>query len=836
MSDLRTARRLDVERLTARCDPGTLPFESTRDIHPLEAVFGQERAVRAIEFSLGMNALGYNLYASGPDGYGKATIVEAFLRQRAAHMPTPPDWVYVYNFNNPDRPVAIQLPAGQGRLFAEVVERAVNDAADELRRVFESDAYARDRQEIGRGLDTERSQLLDHLRVQAQERGFALQMTPAGITSSAIVDGRPLTDEEFQQLPEDERHRIEEAAKELEQVVSDAMLQMRSLERGAQDRLRQLDDQTALASVRASLSDLIERWGHVEEARLFLNDVSEDMVKERDRLRASAGQQQQMLPNMPSPQQVRENLLHRYEVNVFITRRPESGAPVVVERHPTYYNVIGRVEYTGQFGTMVTNHRMIKAGSLALANGGFMILRLRDLLQNPPAYNGLKRALATGTLTIENLTETLGLMPTSGLRPEPLPLDTKVAITGESELFSALFRFDPDFRELFRVKADFERDFPRTQENILGLASVTRAQCDHGGMRCVSAEAMARLIEHSSRMAEDQRRLSANIGSFTDLVRQAEFWAEHDGAALIERRHVERALDELEFRSSLLRDRIQMLIDDGTIFIDTEGEAVGQINALSIFDLGDTVFGRPSRITCVTSAGRGTIVNVEREADMAGRIHNKGFMILRGFLADRFGQDKALSLHASLTFEQLYGDIDGDSASSTELYAILSALAEIPIRQSIAVTGSVNQRGEVQPIGGATHKIEGFYEVCRARGLDGTQGVMIPEANVANVVLQPEVARAVENGTFHVWSVETIEQGIEILTGIPAGVRGEDGRYPEGSVFRRVEDRLDAYYHALEQHREAGAVEPPRAAPVEPPAPPPPGTPPGAPPPPPIQV
>jgi predicted ATP-dependent protease len=465
-----------------------------------------------------------------------------------------------------------------------------------------------------------------------------------------------------------------------------------------------------------------------------------------------------------------------------------------------------------------------------------MVLRLRDLLQNPPAYDGLKRALATGTIAIENLTETLGLVPTSGLRPEPMPLRTKVAITGEAALFSALFRVDPDFRELFRVKADFEPDFPRTQENILGLASVTRAQCDNGGMRCVSAEAMARLIEHSSRMAEDQRRLSANIGSFTDLVRQAEFWADHDDSPLIEARHVERALDELEYRSSLLRDRIQMLIDDGTIFIDTEGEAIGQINALSVFDLGDTVFGRPSRITCITAAGRGTIVNVEREADMAGRIHNKGFMILRGLLSDRFGQDKALSLHASLTFEQLYGDIDGDSASSTEVYAILSALAEVPIRQSIAVTGSVNQRGEIQPIGGATHKIEGFYEVCRARGLDGTQGVMIPEPNIDNVVLKPDVARAIEDGKFHVWAVNTIEEGIEILTGVPAGVRGEDGSYPEGSVFRRVEDRLDAYYHALEQHREAGAIDQPRMTMPQLPPTQPPGTPPGAPPPPPIQV
>ncbi|MGE0134145.1 MAG: Lon protease family protein [Dehalococcoidia bacterium] len=833
MTDLRTTRRVEIERLTARCDPADLPFHSTQDIHPLDAVFGQERAVRAIEFALGLDALGYNLYASGPEGIGKATIVEAFLRQRALSLPTPPDWVYVYNFQDNDRPVGISLPPGEGRAFAEATDRAVHLAADELQRVFDSDTYARQRQEIGRELDARRTTLLDDLRGQAERKGFALSMTPSGITSAPLINGKPLTDEEYEALPQEQKDGIQEGARQLEEIVGDAMLSMRSLERAAQDQLQRLDAEVATGAVAAHLSDLVQRWGENPEVRRFLIDVSSDLVHEQERLRAQAAP---MMPGAPSPQQAREAILARYEVNVFVSRDPNAGAPVVVERHPTYYNLIGRIEYFGQFGTMTTNHRMIKPGSLALASGGFMILRVRDVLQNPNAYDGLKRALAAGAIAIETLPETLGLVATSGLRPEAMPLKTKVALTGDAALFSALYRLDPDFRELFRVKADFEPDFPRDRENMLGLASVTRAQCDSGGMRCVSASGMARLIEHSSRLAEDQRRLSANIGAFTDLVRQSEFWAAQDGSAMIEAKHVERALEELEYRSSLLRDRIQMMIDNGTLFIDTAGEAVGQINALSVYDLGDTVFGRPSRITCVTAAGRGTIVNVEREADMAGRIHNKGFMILRGFLADRFGQENALSLHASLTFEQLYGDIDGDSASSTEVYAILSALSGVPISQSIAVTGSVNQRGEIQPIGGATHKIEGFYEVCRARGLDGTQGVMIPAANVPNVVLRPEVAAAIEQGQFHVWSVETIEQGIEILTGVAAGTRDGDGRYPEGTVFRRVEDRLDAYYHALERHRDAGLIEQPRFTAPEAPEPQPPGTPPEPPPPPPIQV
>ncbi len=749
-------------------------------------------------------------------------------------MPPPPDWIYVYNFDNPDRPIGIELPAGQGRAFADAVQRGVGDASEEIQHVFDSDTYARQRQEIGRGLDAQRQELLEQLRGEAQGRGFALQMTPGGVSSAPLVDGKPLSDEDFDRLSQEEQERIQEAAKQLEQVVGDAMLRMRSLERQAQDQVQQLDQRVVRSTVDTIFADLVATWGHGEESKRFLEGVAVDLVKERERFRGPV-QAQPAFTNAPSPQQARDALLQRYEVNVFITRDPDAGAPVIVERHPTYYNLIGRIEYMGQFGTMVTSHRMIKPGSLALANGGFLILRLRELLQNPPAYDGLKRALATGTIAVENLTETLGLVPTSGLRPEPMPLTTKVAITGDSALFSALFRVDPDFRELFRVKADFEPDFPRNQENILGLASVTRAQCDSGGMRCVSAGAMARLVEHSSRMAEDQRRLSANIGAFTDLIRQAEFWADQESAEYIEARHVERALEELEYRSSLLSDRIQMMIDDGSIFIDTEGATIGQINALSVYDLGDTVFGRPSRITCITAAGRGTIMNIERQAEMAGRVHNKGFMILQGYLADRFGQDKVLSMHASLTFEQLYGDIDGDSASSTEIYALLSALARLPIDQGIAVTGSVNQYGEVQPIGGATHKIEGFYEVCRARGLNGKQGVMIPASNVENVVLRPDVARAISDGSFHVWAVRSIEHGIELLTGVPAGVRGEDGRYPEGSVFRLVEDRLAAYSHALD-HRDAAVVEAPRPAATETPQPQPPGTPPPPPPPPPIQV
>ena len=833
MSDARDGFRVDAEALTGRCDPADLPFETTNDLPALQAIIGQERAVRAIEFALGMGSSGYNLYASGPDGHGKSTIVESFLRRRAEQMPAPPDWIYVHNFSDPDRPIGIQLPAGQGRVFADAVRGAVESASRDLSQAFDSDSYARQRAQFGQRLEQQRSGLLEQLSARAREMAFNIQLTPQGVSSTPLIDGQPISDEVLAALPQEQREQISAASRQLESVVQDAMLEVRRLEREAQEQLSSLDEQVASFAIEHLFQPLTEQHAENRELVQFLEAVRDDIRRERDRFREQAQQPPAALLGQP-PQQGPN--LRPYEVNVLISNDPQGGAPLITEQHPTYYNLLGRVEYVGQMGTMVTDHTMIKAGSLALASGGFLVLRLRDLIQNAAAYEGLKRALSAGQVAVENLGESLGLVPTTALRPEPAPLDVKVVIVGDAALHGYLFRTDPDFRELFRVKADFEVDFERTSENILGLASLVRSQCEQGALNCFTKEAVGRLVEHSSRMVEDQRRLSANMGAFTDLIRQANFWAVHDGATIITPQHVDRALEESEYRSSLARDRIQQMIEDGTVFIDTEDAKVGQINALSVYDMGDITFGRPSRITCVTSPGRGTIVNVERETNMAGRIHNKGFMILRGFMVDRFGQDKAMSLHASLTFEQLYGDIDGDSASSTEIYSLLSALSGVPIDQGVAVTGSVNQRGQVQPIGGAMAKIEGFHDVCRARGLNGRQGVMIPKSNVPNVILRPDVAQAVAEGRFHVWAIGTIEEGIELLTGVVAGERESDGQYPDGTLFRKVEDRLDDFYHAITEHKDAGGGETPSI--VAPSAPPtmPPGIPPQPPPEPPIIV
>ena len=836
MNERLTALEVGVEALTARCDPASLPFNSTDELHALDAVFGQERAVRAIEFALGIQSHGYNLYASGPDGIGKSSIIDALLRSRAEDLPAPQDWVYVHNFEDPDRPVGIALPADEGRRFAEAVRRTVERAAAELRQAFDADSYVRQRTEVGGGSEQRRGEILQALQQRAEQMGFALQMTPQGIMSAPLIDGQPATDEVFAALPQEQQERIQARAREeLEPVVQDSLLEMRGLEREAREELERLDEQVAEFATQHLFAQLRERYEEQPRVLAFLEAVRADIVKERDRLRLTEQGPQMPAMGGPSPEALQQALMRRYEVNALICNDAGAGAPVITETNPTYVNLLGRIEYVGQFGTAVTDHTMIRPGTLGLASGGYLMLRMRDLLQNAASYDGLKRALHSGELAIESLQQALGLIPTAGLRPEPMPLDVKVVIVGDAQLYSYLYRLDPDFRELFRVKADFEVDFERTPENIVGLASVIHSQCDRAGMHCFSDAAVARLIEHSSRQVEDQRRLSGNIGALLDLVRQADYWAGQDGSEEVRLKHVERALEEREFRSSLVRDRLQQLIEEGTIFIDTEGAKVGQINALSVYDLGDIMFGRPSRITCVASAGRGTIVNIERETDMAGRTHNKGFLILRGFLADRFGQDMAMALHASLTFEQLYGDIDGDSASSTELYALLSALAKAPIRQSIAVTGSLNQRGEVQAIGGATAKIEGFFEVCRARGLDGTQGVMIPRSNVPTVALRPDVAEAIEQGRFHVWAAETIEQGIEVLTEVPAGQLDEHGAYPPDTIFGKVRARLEHFAATLKNGAQMApeAAHPAAAYAVVPPLP---GIPPQPPPEPPIEV
>ncbi|MBM4410544.1 MAG: ATP-dependent protease [Chloroflexi bacterium] len=830
--NLRDTLRLNADQATAAFNPDWLSFETTDALPVLDAVFGQERAVRAIEFALGMDAPGYHLFASGPDGFGKQTIVTSFLRRRAQAAQPSLDWVYVHNFTRPDYPQAISLPPGHGLRFARAMEDAVAAAAREICAAFDSDDYVRRRQALAEAVDHERTTLLEGLQAHALELGFALQFGPAGIASAPLIDGKPITEEQFGALDEVERRKLQDQRGALEDAVQETLLKVRAVERTATERASATDEDVAAFAVDHLFQPLSEQYGQDVEVQEYLDAVRTDLRRERYRFRSEVTAT--VLPPGLSPL-AQAITTRRYEVNTVVTNDPQRGAPVVTEPHPTYQNLIGLVEYQSQpGGGLATDHTMIRAGALMKANGGYLVLRLRDLLTNTLALDGLKRALTFGTVAIENMAETYGLMPTVGLRPEPVPLNLKVVLIGDAYLYSLLYRYDPDFRQLFRVKAEFEMDFPRTRENAQGLASVVRSECSRGGLLPFTKSAVGRLIEHSSRMVEDQRRLSANIAGFLDIVRQADYWARAENVHTVAASHVERAIEETVYRSALVRDRVMEAMNDGSIHVETTGARPGQINALSVYDLGDIAFGRPSRVTCVVSPGNGTVVMVERDSDMAGRIHNKGFLILRGLLADRFGQDRAAALHASMTFEQLYGDIDGDSASSTEMYVLLSALADAPIQQQIAVTGSVDQLGNIQPIGGATAKVEGFFDICRVRGLTGTQGVMLPRANVPHLMLRADVVEAIEAGQFHLWAIERIEEGIEILTGTPAGAtRGADGKYPEGTIFRRVEDRLEAFARGRTPQP---AGEPSRIVMPSPTSRPTPGIPPGPPPEPPVSV
>ena len=834
MNAMQSNHLVAAAELDGRCDPLSLPFESTDTVAPLQAVFGQERAARAISFALGMRDAGYHLYAAGPDGLGKTAIVQTLLGQRAAEMKPVAEWVLVRNFAEPDRPRAMSLPRGEAVPFADAMRTAVQRAVAEVRAAFQSDSYAKQRQTLAHRTDELRGELLRTLHDQAEKLGFLTEFTPQGIATVPLLDGQPISGEQFAALPEERRHAIQASGEQLEQILPDVLLQLRTLERTAQEQIEQLDREVATAAIERHIQPIEEQWADAAQPiRDFVLAVRHDLVEHRERF---LHVEEANAPWAPSPMQREASFLRQYQVNVLTGPGSGSGAPVVFESNPTYYNLVGRIEYVAQFGTMSTDHMMIKPGSLLRANGGFLIVRARDLLSNPAAYQGVKRALNQHAVTIENLDEVFGMVPTAGLRPEPIPLDVQVVIVGDRELQAVLYRLDPDFRELFRVSADFDSEFERTAENIAGLASLVRDQCDRHGLLGFSREAVAALVQYSSRAAEDQRRLSADMGSFVDILRQANFWAREAGAPRVEAEHVRRALDEQVYRSAFIRDRLREAITDGSIRLETAGEVIGQVNALSVVGMGGVAFGQPSRITCVTSAGTGNLVAVEHETHVAGPIHDKGFLTARGFLADRFGKDRAMAFDASLAFEQLYGGIEGDSASSSELYALLSSLAQVPVRQSVAVTGSVDQRGEVQSIGGATTKIEGFFEVCSARGLDGTQGVIIPATNIPNVILRPDVIDAITAGRFHVWAVDRIEDGIALLTGLEAGTRDAGGRYPDGSVFRLIEDRLDAYALRAAGRAPGATREVLVAAAPSAPAPLPPGVPPSPPPEPPVRM
>ncbi|MBM4467523.1 MAG: ATP-dependent protease [Chloroflexi bacterium] len=781
------AQELPVDKLRRICDPQMLGCETTEEMKPLETIIGQERAVRALEFGLGIQEFGFNIYVAGQPGTGKTTAVKRFLEEVAKDKAVPPDWCYVNNFRDPYRPHALRLPPGRGREFQKEVKNLVEGARREIPRAFESDEYAARREATIQGFQKERQELISQMGERAQEEGFFLQMTPMGLLIIPVMDGKPLSEEEFLALGAEVKEQVLQKRESLQEELKRAMRQFTPLEKKTGEALQKLDQEVALFTVGPSVSELIEKYRDFPEVVAYLKEVRDDIVENLSQFREEAEAQ----PTSPIPVPgARELPFRKYEVNVVVDNSGLKGAPVVMELNPTYNNLFGRIEKEAQFGALITDFTMIREGSLHRANGGYLVLPTEELLRNLFSWDSLKRALRNKEIAIEEAGERLGFVTTKSLQPEPISLDAKVALIGQPMLYYLLYNLDEDFSELFKVKADFDIRMARTDENIKDYAAFVCTLCAEEGLKHLEASALARLIEHSSRLAEDQEKLSARFGEISDIIREASFYAIQEDAAHVTAAHVQKAVEERFYRSNLLQERIHEMIERGTIIIDAVGEEVGQVNGLSFVDLGDIAFGRPNRITASIGLGQAGLVDIEREAELGGPIHTKGVLILSGYLAVKYAQDKPLSLSAHLVFEQSYSGVEGDSASSTELYALLSSLSGLPIKQGIAVTGSINQKGEVQAIGGVNEKIEGFFETCKARGLTGQQGVLIPESNVQNLMLKKEVLEAVKEGKFHIWAVKTVDEGIEILTGVKAGARKEDGTFEEDSVNDRVDRRL----------------------------------------------
>jgi len=792
------AREVPVDKLRRVCDPQALDFHTTEVVEPLVGILGQERAVRSLRFGLGIKEQGFHVYVAGLPGTGRRTAVRGFLEELARQQPVPPDWCYVYNFRDPYRPRALRLPAGKGQELQKDMKSLIEEANRDIPRAFESEEYTAKRESIVNAFDRQRQELLVALNRKAQEAGFLLQSSPVGaLLIIPVVDGQQLSEEQFTALSEKDRQAIMQRREEVETQLKAATKQLRTAEKATTDQVQSLDRDVALYTVSRLLEDLNEKYADWPEVLAYFQEVQNSILENLAQFRGEGQAAPGGEAAAPTPTWPREDPFRRYEVNVVVDNSELQGAPLVLETNPNYANLLGRLEKEAQFGALTTDFTMIRGGALHKANGGYLVLEVEHVLTDPLAWDGLKRALSSKEIAVEEIAERLGFMATKTLRPEPIPLDIKVVLIGEPQLYQLLYALDTDFRELFKVKADFDTQMDRQPQNERLYSSFMGAVCQKEGLRHLDGPATAKIVEYGSRLAGDQEKLSTRFAEIADVLREANFYASQDNATYISSQHVTKAIEEKIYRSNLIQKRLQELIAQGTIMIDTVGQAVGQVNGLSVVGLGDFAFGQPSRITASVALGREGVVDIEREAKMGGPIHTKGVLILSGHLAQKYAQDKPLSLSARLVFEQSYEGVEGDSASSTELYALLSALSGLPIKQGLAVTGSVNQRGEVQAIGGVNEKVEGFFEVCKAQGLTGEQGVLIPESNVRHLMLKEEVVEAVQAGKFHLYPVRTIDEGLEILTGVQAGQRLPDGTFEEGSVNDRVDRRLRAMAEAL---------------------------------------
>lgn len=822
---------LSVGKLYTPCVFADSAFESTADLEPLDDVLGQERATQAVRFALAMGHDGYNLFAFGPEGTGKLTLIRGLVGDHARRRDVPPDWCYVHNFETPNRPRALSLPAGRACVLREDMRRLVEELTQAIPDAFESDDYRARREAIEGEVKKRHETAFSSLQKQAEKRGVSIIRTAMGLGVVPLENGEVITPEKFAELPKGERARRQKALLELQEEMEGIIAKIPKWEKEKRARLKALSQNVSENAVGHLIDDLAKSWADFAEVGAYLEAVRRDVVEHAsDFLDPGPAGSSLVAPAGP------QVAFRRYRVNVMVDRaqseRVETlargrsavscgagglGAPLVEEDTPSHPNLVGRIEHTGQFGAVMTDFTLIKPGALHRANGGYLIVDAHKLLNSPNAWDALKSALRSGRIRIETPAQSQGWVGAISLDPEPIPLDVKVILIGEPRLYAMLNAYDPDFRELFRVAADFADTMARNPENSFSYARLLCAQVARDGLRHLNRKAVARVVEFAARRAEDSQKLSAHMGEIADLVREADHWAGEAKARRITARHVQQAIDAKIYRVDRLRELILEDIDSGALVIETDGAVVGQINGLSVIDVDGFTFGRPSRISCSVHLGKGEVVDIERHVELGGPLHSKGVMILEGFIMSRFGQKQPLALSAILTFEQSYGGVDGDSASGAELYALLSALSGYPIAQSLAVTGSIDQRGRVQAIGGVNEKIEGFFDVCARRGLTGREGVLIPSANVRDLMVRRDVRSAVRAGKFKIFAIDTVDQAITLLSGIPAGEVDESGEYPIGSVNRAVARTLDKMARQVKMFAaEGGATGGGRGGPSQP--------------------
>ncbi len=792
---MRKVNELTPKDLKDICNPSLFKFETTKElVDTSDLVYGQERGIKALEFGTDIEIKGYNLYLEGPSGVGKTMYTKKFLDKKAEKGKVPNDWVYIYNFENPNEPVAVSFPAGQGKIFASTMENFVKDVRRDIKKTFNNDDFEKEKQLIKQEFEEKRENLLNKLNQKTMIQGFQVKSTSNGVYMMPVLDGRTLAEDEFEELDDSIKKEFEERSALVQEQIFQALGEIKAIEREAEKKVDEWQSNIALMTINVHVNSIKANYKRNKKIGTYLDSIKKDILKNINAFLAPDNDNKQN--NMP-PQQIqrpeqKEPWLN-YRVNLFIDNSKLEGAPVIMDTNYSYYNIFGGLEYENQYGALKTDYMMIKPGLLHQANGGYIIFQAKDILANGVCYEALKKALKIRELSIENATEQRAGVLLAAIKPEPIPLNIKVLLIGNSNIYHTLLSMDDDFRKLFKIKVEFEEDAPKTVENIERLSNFVRSFCTQEKLLDLDKEAMAKVVEITSDLAGDKERLSTQFSEIGEVIGEASAWAKKDRQKIITKAYIQKALDERIERIKKYDTRYLQMIKEESLLIDTEGYEVGQINGLTVIKIGDYSFGKPARITASTYMGKEGIVNIEREIEMSGSSHSKGVLILTGYLGEKFAQDTPLSLTANLCFEQLYGGVDGDSASSTEAYALLSSLSGVPINQSIAVTGSVNQKGYIQPIGGVNEKIEGFFQICKLRGFNGEQGVIIPKQNIRNLHLSDEIIEAVKDKKFHIYAITTIDEGIEILTGVPAGKRNKEGKFPAGSVNYLVQEKLKKF-------------------------------------------